>query len=551
MLVNGGFQIAPTAAAVFAGLSGLKALVEILERTARFVDWRASHKAQGREGRARWGKRADIKNQLIKTKQGPFWGRLASSIKTALLIDYASNAMTIGPAGSSKTISTVITNIISISSFSKVVPDYKPEILCVTKKVLEARGEKVIALNPFGKNRETIGNGEQINVLEFIVQCLYRPGGLYAIQAFLIELSEQLLQEPNGEKSDDTHWREGAREIIRLISLIQAIIEEFDATLPSVAQIIKSRQDIEYTLRWVVGVDLKGQPLENGPLPIEATPWAQLHDEAELTDFIKSIRSKAGSMLHSMCEADSKEFNSFLSSARQALSPYTFGPLRRSLGRSTFDVNTLKSRKSVTSLFIVLDASNPKLSDSYCGLMQWYILSSLKRHPDLDVPVYFTMDEATNFSVHGLADLLTHGRGFGIRLHLIFQALSAFAARYGDKALETLKSETEIKQFLPGQRSPETLKYISELCASQSVMAASLSAKDENKGLHEQTSETARPLVNEDEIRRMREGILVVRQERPLLTDVVSYAEVNPWRDQADINPHHGKPFKKKVKIKL
>ena len=134
-------------------------------------------------------------------------------------------------------------------------------------------------------------------------------------------------------------------------------------------------------------------------------------------------------------------------------------------------------------------------------------------------------------------------------MHLIFQDLSAFERVYGKTALETLLSETEIKQFLPGQRSPKTLEIIVKMLGDQSVMVASLSRQQTN--IQEQMSEVERPLMTTDEIRRSPYGLLLVRQSPPALIEPVSYAAIHPWRKQAGINPFHGKPFLKRVRIRL
>jgi len=53
------------------------------------------------------------------------------------------------------------------------------------------------------------------------------------------------------------------------------MVEEYDATLASIALLIENRDTLEKNLRRVVGVDLEGEPLSEGPMPIEQTPWAQ------------------------------------------------------------------------------------------------------------------------------------------------------------------------------------------------------------------------------------------------------------------------------------
>ena len=55
----------------------------------------------------------------------------------------------------------------------------------------------------------------------------------------------------------------------------------------------------------------------------------------------------------------------------------------------------------------------------------------------------------------------------------------------------------------------------------------------------------------EDEIRRTRHGILIVRNLNAILFDPISYAQIHPWREQVEINPFHGKPYLKKIKLRL
>ena len=233
------------------------------------------------------------------------------------------------------------------------------------------------------------------------------------------------------------------------------------------------------------------------------------------------------------------------------MKPFAFGRLSFALGRSDFNVNDLKDKKKRLSIFIVADSSRTELSDKFIGIVTWTILTAMKRHPDNHIPVYFILDEVTNYFMKGLQGLLTWGRGYGIRLFVIIQTLSAFAEKYGEYALETLLSETEIKQFLSGQRSPKTLKRIKELLGDQSVMATSLSRSAGKAGLQENQSETARPLMTEDEIRRTQNGIVLVRDLPPILCEPVSYAEIHPWRKQVKPNPFHKKPLRKRLKLRL
>ena len=394
-----------------------------------------------------------------------------------------------------------------------------------------------------------IGIADTYNPLDIIVDDLFRPGGLRDVPDDSRGLCLQLYPEPAETQGDNTYWREGGRDGMGIASVIVCMIDGYDATLSAVAMMQQDRDQFERHLRWVVGVDLEGHPLPDGPMPMEHTDWAQLHDVEDIADFAHYVRARAANWLALMTTPDSKTFDSFISGAQQALAPFAFGRLAPAMRRSTFSMNDLKEGDKPTNLFIVADASRMDSYKAYIGLIQWCAMTAIKRHPDKARPVYFIMDEATNYKIHALESLLTWGRSYGLRLHLIFQDLSAFERVYGKQVLETLLSETEIKQFLPGQRSPKTLALMEKLLGEQSVMAASFSAKHE--GMSEQTSESGRALMTADEIRRSPHGLLLVRRLPPIRIDPVSYAEVSPWRKQADINPFHGKPFLKKVRLKL
>lgn len=417
------------------------------------------------------------------------------------------------------------------------------------KAPLEKRGETVRILNPARLWEDRIGPGDCYNPLDIITDSIHRLGGLRDIPDDLRELTAKLLPEPAQTDDENSYWREGSRRAIADAIALEVMVEEYNATLSSVALLIEDRIALENNLRWIVGVDLEGKSLPGGPMPIESTHWAARHDAADVAAFARLFRARARNLLALMTGPDSRTFDSFISGAQQALAPYAFGRLSPVMQCSTFSMNDLQEGDKPTSLFIVTDASRSEAFKPYQEIMQWCVMAAIKRHPAKEKPVYFILDEATNYRVHGLESLLTWGRSYGLRLLIIFQDFSAFERSYGKDALETLLSETEIKLILPGQRSPKTLEMISKLLGYRSVMSASLSASVE--GLREQVSESGRALMMADEVRRSPYGLLLVRSARPALIEPVSYAEIHPWRKQVGINPFHGKRFLKPIKLRL
>ena len=297
---------------------------------------------------------------------------------------------------------------------------------------------------------------------------------------------------------------------------------------------------------------MDGKPHPDGAFPIEQASWAKYHSPEDLQEFKALLRARSLNLLSLMSGNDNRTFESFITGAQQALAPFAFGRIAPCLGRSSFRMSDVKEGKKPTSLFIVADASRMEAYKPFMGLMQWSCMTAIKRHPNKGRPVTFILDEATNYKINGIENLLTWGRSYGLRLHVIFQDLAAFERVYGRTALDTLLSETEIKQFLPGQRSPKTLELISKkLLGEQSIMSANVSQADNLNNPRESLSETGRSLMTEDEIRRTKHGILFIRQCRPILFNPVSYAEISPWRKQVGINPFYGKPFLAPVRLRL
>ncbi|MDT0499171.1 type IV secretory system conjugative DNA transfer family protein [Algiphilus sp. W345] len=293
------------------------------------------------------------------------------------------------------------------------------------KRTLEKRGERVIVLNPGGLFPDILGDTDQLNPLDVIVDSLHRPGGLRDIPDDLRELCTQLLPEPAGQTNNDTYWREGARKIKGDAILLECIVEGYDATLEAVALLIEDRKHLEQNLRWVVGVDMKGNPLPEGPMPLDQADWASNHAPEDLKAFGDLFRAHASNGLALMTNEDSKTFDSFVSSAQQALAPYAYGSLSTSMRRSSFSLRDMRNPKKPTTIFIVPDASRMESHQKYVGLTLFAILTALKRHPNKRWPVHLILDEVSNYFVQGLESLLTWGRGFGIRLLLVFQDFAA------------------------------------------------------------------------------------------------------------------------------
>ncbi len=289
-------------------------------------------------------------------------------------------------------------------------------------------------------------------------------------------------------------------------------------------------------------------------MPLHDSPWTARQDPEDVEAYIAYYRSLASGLADLLGTEDSRTADSFITGAQQALARFNITTrAHKKTRRSTFRFAEQKEGDRPTTVFIVADASRINAQKPVLGLIQWGMMQALKRHPDKTRPVYLLADEATNFKLHDLGSLLTWGRGYGVRIHLVIQSLSAFRETYGTNTLNVLLSETEIKQVLAGQREPETLDLIEKLLGRQSLIAQSHSG-NRDRGLGVDGTgyqEDGRALMTADELRRTRKTILLIRRNRPLLVDLPAIAEIAPFRTAIDINPFHGTPFLRPVRLRF
>ncbi|WP_298983758.1 TraM recognition domain-containing protein [uncultured Roseibium sp.] len=292
-------------------------------------------------------------------------------------------------------------------------------------------------------------------------------------------------------------------------------------------------------------------------MPIEQCEWNDGRHAPEIVSaYIEYIQGLAKETCDVLDATGSKSSESFPTGARQNLR--RFNKTTRAYQKSktsTFRYSELKDDGPPVTIFIVSDSSRIEALKKISGLNQWCMLQELKRHPNHKKPVYVELDEASNNYVRGLDDLMTYGRGSGIRLHIVIQNLPAFKKAYGPEALDTLLSEAEIKLFLPSQRELDTLNKLEQsYLGQQSYVATGRSGSIGHPDYwldNTNYSEDSKALMTADEVRRTDKGILIIRRCRPCLVDLPPVAAIDPFRDQIAIDPYHDKPFRLPIQLRI
>lgn len=131
-------------------------------------------------------------------------------------------------------------------------------------------------------------------------------------------------------------------------------------------------------------------------------------------------------------------------------------------------------------------------------------------------------------------------RSAGVRVVMATQDLNDIERVYSKEDLETIISETYIKQFLAVIRSKKTLEWLASYLGEITVTVSSFSmGKD---GAQESLSRASRKLQTEDELRRLPEDaqIILYGNNKPILAKKVQVFAISNWRKTLGINLTYG-----------
>ncbi len=562
--VFSGYEINPFSgpATVVLASSSLQLLSVVFLQSANLFEKLQARIPIGLRGTSGWIKRRrELRHELDEKNWGPYWGTFKGR---ELIIPYASNALTLGPAGSGKDVGAVQSTILSIPH-SQTVVDFKGTAACCLAGVLRKRGYAVRIINLGDLWTDILGPSDSYNPQCLIADDYFRPGGLRDVTDDIFELCLQLYPEPaesGGGQNDNGFFRNGSRDLMGFAIQMCVLVYGYEATLGHVEQMLNDKASLLKHAQWAAGrlevenVDEHGEITTSATgMPLHESPWAMHQSAEDLSDYAEYFMALASGIADQLEASDSRTADSFLSGAQQSLSRFNRTTrASKKTAKTTFRFSDQKEGPVPTIVFLVADPSRMDAQAPVLGLIQWCMLQEWKRSPNRNRPVYLIANEGTNFKINGADTLMTWGREFGIHVHWIIQSLSAFRRVYGKEALNILLSETEIKQFLAGQREPETLKMIEELVGKQSLI---VQGNRGNKGKGASTldgfdlKEEGRALMDRDEVRRSGKAILIVRQNKPALVDMPPIAAIAPFRKQIDINPFFGKPYLLPVVLRI
>jgi type IV secretion system protein VirD4 len=480
--------------------------------------WEAYGPSEKR-GTAAWASPKELKRAGLHQPKGMFLGCDTSG--HPLFVDVETHGLTLSPAGKGKTINTVIPNLCHLP-YPIITTDMKGNLAVMTHKLRKKiHKQECRFLNPGNLFEEKLGRSSRYNVLIILIEDWGSETGHKDLISDAQDLALRLHPDPT-TKGENQYFRNGSRSLLTFGLVF--LVTQYDPDKVTLSELLRL--------------------VRNESKLIEAFHVASCSEilNGELADM-------AADLLKTFEVPDKRQSESFRQGAVQSLEAFApSGWLAESTSKCDFRFRDLKDTPE--TVYLIVDPTKMKVFGQWLSIIWWAAITELTRCQN-NKPVIFLLDEAANFRLDGLSHALTSLREYGCRVWFVIQELEEFSRQNGRESLETLLSQTEVKQIF-GVQSQKTAEMVSKMLGEETVKTSNYSlGHDRNDKVQKSVSENARRLLTPDEVRRFPDSILFVGNMKPIHAHKVSYAQVKPWSKWVDANPFFGKKLKDKIRVWL
>lgn len=381
----------------------------------------------------------------------------------------ATHAITFGHSGSGKGVSAILPNLLSYPWFFLLDPG--GENTAVAVKHWRKRGYAFACINVFGMHGEAPWSlpAHGFNPLDFLDT--HSPG--FAADALVF--AEMLTPRTGMEGGSNTYFKDSSQ------TAKQAFIIHIKTTEP------RARQNLA-TLYEYVNSDAKS--------------WNALLTAMKANPASNGLVRQMALRLARIANESPPEFSAILSTIQQDLSFLADPLVREKLSRSDVDFSILKGLKpgqagGIVSVILPLEymeshAALPRLALA-CAVLE------MQRKPLAKSKVVFLIDEAATLGkVLRFPNWLATLRKYRVVMWSIWQNIGQLSELYG-RGWQTLVANCGLVQIL-GVGDTETAEHTEKLLGKCTILVASTNSRGERS-----TSQTARPLLMQDELRRLEE----------------------------------------------
>jgi type IV secretion system protein VirD4 len=257
---------------------------------------------------------------------------------------------------------------------------------------------------------------------------------------------------------------------------------------------------------------------------------------AELSKVV--LEAPAADLLLAHALTPDREAGSVASTARSCLGLWVDERIRAATSVSDDELDLDALLSSPSTLYLVAPAEEaercrPLFSALVATLLRRATLRARAQGGALSPRLLLALDEAANFArIPRLAGYASSGPGQGIQLLLCFHDLAQIEAAYGREEMRTVWNNCRARLLLPGQGDLATLEQFSRAIGDETRTYQVRHGAPHSSSSSEQR--TGRALCSPDDLRRLRDAVLVYASAPPVRLQLRRWDQVTHFRRLAE-----------------
>lgn len=376
-----------------------------------------------------------------------------------------------------------------------VALDIKGELVDTTIASRTAKGQRVVALDPFRVSKASRIEGQKpvgFNPMGFI-----RPAHRSRDAAVL---ADGMIVP---EQGSGAHFSDRARACLQVtIEVVHELSET--PTLHEVRSLILSARFMDTLTAWADAPTLAG--------------------------------GRAAELAGSFLAMGDKERGSIISTVAKSLEWTSADVMRGFLGVKT-GINLESLLRGDTDLFIVIPLDQVTSQAGFMRLLANLLLALMVQQGERQLAqkqVLFVADEFTRLGrLDRIVDVATVAAGINLETLFILQDKGSLEAVYGDQAADTiLGSCATVRVFNLGRGDSRTAEWASKLAGYQTIRTQSTSTAAGSKTASTSSAEVREPLLTASDILELPSGEMLsfIRGRKPLRLQRILWYKIRQYR---------------------
>jgi len=245
----------------------------------------------------------------------------------------------------------------------------------------------------------------------------------------------------------------------------------------------------------------------------------------------------AADLLTGIAGTPETEAGSIVSTARNSLGLWLDPRVVVATRSGTHQLNLERLLAEAGTLFLVAPAEEaercrPLFSALLGRLLRLATAQAQELGGVLKPRLLLALDESANFArIPRLAGYASSGPGQGVQFLLSFHDLAQIESGYGREQARTIWNNCRARLLLPGQGDLQTLEQFSRAIGDETRIYRASHSSGRSSSSSEQR--VGRPLMSLDDLRRIRDAVLLYANAQPALIQPRRWDEVEPFRQLA------------------